>query len=217
MNEMRLIIRNNMKKIFIISLVLVFTLTGCGGSSHNSENQIDVMGRAAINTALINTFADDASRNLSENEYNRTNNSDRSYFKDIMASQLAIYDSLAGECGDNPLTNRASANPTDGLAVGEGRYDFIASVFADDQIYVNSLTTGSEGGQCSQYLAAELGVVGIEGLGDDCGGRTPLYDVIQTTYSAVAVGSVTGVDDGIISDNVSHSTTVFPFLASPRT
>ena len=192
-------------------------LIGCGGGSGSDlGSQIDAMGRPAINTALVNTFAPDAARGASEDQYNGTDNSDRGGFAETMAAQLAVYDALAGACGDNPLTNRASANPADGLATGEGRYDFIASVFADDQLYVNSASAGSSGGQCTQYFSAELGVVGVPGLGADCGGRTPLHDVIKTTYSAVAIGAVSGVDDGVASDTVTQSATQFPFLAAPR-
>ncbi len=206
------------KLIAIIGSASLFGI-GCGGGGGGSGvtlgGQIDAMGRPAINTALVNTFASDAARGESEDHYNATSNSDRTQFVATMADQLAVYDSLVGTCGDNPVTNRASANPADGLATGPGRYDFIATVFADDQLYVNSGSAGSEGGQCSQYLAAELGVIGVSGLEVDCGGRTPLYDVIQTTYSAVSIGAAAGVDDGVPSDNIAQSTTVFPFLANP--
>ncbi len=207
----------NIKSVFLTSFILFSS--GCGGSSSDDLGlgaQIDGMGRPAINTALVTTFASDAIRGAAEDEYNATDNSDRSNFTDTMADQFAVYDSLVAACGDNPLTNRASANPADGLAVGKDRYNFIASVFADDQLYLNSASGGSESGQCAQYLAAELGVIGVPGLGSDCGGRTPLYDVIQTTYSAVAIGAASGVDDGVAADNIAQSTTVFPFLAAPR-
>ncbi len=205
-----------MRKTIFTFAVLTLTISGCGGSSGDGLGfQIDQMGRPAINTALVNTFANDAARGLSEDEYNATDNSERGEFTATMADQLAVYDALAGTCGDNPVTNRASADPAAGLATGADRYNFMASVFADDQLYVNSITAGSEGGQCNVYLSAELSVIGVDGLGGDCGGRSPLYDVIQTTYSAVAIGAITGVDDGIAGDNITQSATQFPFLAAP--
>jgi hypothetical protein len=208
-----------MRRIIVFLVPALALLAGCGGSSGDGNGsgglgtQIDVMGRAAVNTALVNTFAADADRGMSEDDFNQTDNSARSSFAGTMAAQLAIYDSTVGGCGDNGVTNRASADPADGLATGADRYGFLASVFADDQLYVNTSSGGAVAGQCAQYLAAELGVIGIPGLGSDCGGRTPTHDVIETTYSAVTAGAVTGVDDGIASDNVSHSLTAFPFLA----
>ena len=192
-------------------------LVGCGGSSDGSNEdlgpQIDGMGRPAINTALVNTFAPDAVRGAAEDDYNTTSNANRSSFIGTMAGQLAVYDALVGSCGDNPVTNRASANPADGLATGASRYNFIATVFADDQLYLNGGSAGAEAGLCNQYLSAELGVIGVTGLETDCGGRTPNHDTIQTTYSAVAIGAASGVDDGIAADESAHSLTAFPFLA----
>lgn len=191
---------------------------GCGGSSSSDGadrlgSQIDSMGRAAVNTALIMTFASDAERGAAEDDYNAENNFDRTRFETTIAQQLAVYDALVDECGSNPVTNRASADPADGLATGAGRYSFMATVLADDHLYVNANSAGASGGSCNQYLAAELGVIGVTGLESDCGGRTPNHDVIEATYSLVAVGGVTGVNDGVTSDNVAHSLTEFPFLA----
>ena len=207
-----------MKKLIATLGAMTLICSGCGGNAGGDGDlgmQIDQMGRPAINTALINTFAADKARAESEDEYNSTGNDDRFEFTDTMAFQLGVYDSLAGVCGDNPLTNRKSTDPADGLATGADRYKFVASVFADDQLYVNSASAGAAGGQCNQYFSAELGVLGVTGLETDCGGRTPLYDVIETTYSAVALGAVKGVDDGVKSDNVAQSATQFPFLAAP--
>lgn len=207
--------------MFVCAILLSASI-GCGGGSSGSDSdsgdlgtQIDQMGRAAINTALVMTFADDATRGAAEDSYNATANADRSSFQGTMAGQLAVYDALVGECGDNPVTNRASANPADGLATGPDRYAFVASVFADDALFVNTNSGGAEAGQCGQYLSVELGVLGITGLEADCGGRTPNYDTIDATYSAVAIGQVTGVTDGIGSAQAVASTTEFPFLAAP--
>ena len=60
------------------------------------------------------------------------------------------------------------------------------------------------------YFGVELGIA------NECGGRAPLYDVIDVTFSALALGDVTGVGDGVdADDNPDHSNTGFPFLASP--
>lgn len=195
-----------------------------GSTEITLGSQIDRMGRPAINTALNNTFTDNTTRGQAEDNYNQTSNSNGSTFRNVMAAHLAIYDALVNEnadgdvgCGDNAVTNRASANPADGLATGSGRYNFLATVLSDDQLYINASSSGgSQAGECAQYLAAELTVIGLTGLENDCGGRAPNYDVIQTTYSAVAAGSTTGVNDGLTGDSRTHSHVAFPFLATPN-
>lgn len=206
-----------MKLRFCLLTVGTIALCSCGGNSGDDlGTQIDGMGRSAINTALIKTFTDDTTRGIAEDDFNSTPNSSLGRFSSDMAASLAIYDALVGTCGDNPLTNRASADPADGLASGPLRYNFLATVLADDQLYLNSSSGGAAAGQCNQYLSAELGVVGVTGLESDCGGRNPLQDTIATTYSAVAIGAASGVDDGLGADNFAHSTTAFPFLAAPQ-
>jgi hypothetical protein len=82
-------------------------------------------------------------------------------------------------------------------------------VLADDRLYVN---TGS--GSCQQYLAVEANAVGIPN--SDCGGRTPLEDSIDTTYSLLAAGALSGVTDGVpIDADSTPSLTVFPYLDDP--
>ena len=70
-------------------------------------------------------------------------------------------------------------------------------------------------GTCSQYLAVEANAVGI--ANNDCGGRTPLEDTIDTTYSVLAAGALSGVADGIAADaDGTASLTAFPFLDRPN-
>ncbi len=219
----------NTTKLLILT-TLSISLFSCGQQRDSKNkgiqlgNQIDRMGRPAVNTALNNTFTSDSTRGAAEDTYNTTSSSSGSDFISVMAAHFAIYDSLVNEdsdgdlgCGDNAVSNRASATPGDGLATGDSRYNFLATVFSDDKLYINASTSGgSNAGECGQYLAAELTVIGVTGLENDCGGRTPNYDVIETTYSAVAAGATTGVDDGISADARTHSDTVFPFLAAPN-
>jgi hypothetical protein len=47
----------------------------------------------------------------------------------------------------------------------------------------------------------------------DCGGRTPLEDVIDETYSLLAIGATSGVSDGVALDST-VTTDTFPFLAA---
>jgi len=51
----------------------------------------------------------------------------------------------------------------------------------------------------------------------DCGGRTPLYDTIDTTYSVVALGALTGAGDAVnIDADGTASLDDFPFLDDPN-
>jgi hypothetical protein len=90
--------------------------------------------------------------------------------------------------------------------IGPSRYDTFATVLADDRLYLNT-TSGS----CSQYLGVELDAFNLA-ANDECGGRTITQDVIDVSYSALVVGNVVFVTDGVGSDNVSQSNDVFPFL-----
>ena len=67
---------------------------------------------------------------------------------------------------------------------------------------------------CSTYLAVEANVTAVL-PNTDCGGRVLDADVIETTYSVLVAGGVSGVDDAVASDDVTHSNETFPFLADP--
>ncbi|MEZ4222041.1 MAG: DUF4331 family protein [Polyangiaceae bacterium] len=164
--------------------------------------QIDRTGRPAVSSATIETFnADDAKKDAARDEYNA--NSDPSTWaakhKDQIKGSLAILDALDGTCG-----NQLVADQTAGK-----RYDFLATVLADDQLYV--LTTE---GTCGVYLGLEAGLVGVQGVPANCGGRMPSDDVIARSYSVLANGSLGDVDDTITADDKPASST-FPFLSAP--
>ncbi|MFT4704141.1 MAG: hypothetical protein ACI81R_001837 [Bradymonadia bacterium] len=53
-----------------------------------------------------------------------------------------------------------------------------------------------------------------EGAGG-CGGRTLGDDVIDRSYSVLAAGILTGVDDTITANDVVNSE-AFPYLAAPQ-
>jgi hypothetical protein len=171
--------------------------------------QIDRMGRAGVNTALTNPFyresvpAELAAHETIVDDYNAASDPTQwgAEFADEIAGNLAILDGLDTVCG-----NQVIAGPT---PVPE-RYATLASVLADDQLYVNTVS-----GTCQQYLAVEADAIGI--TNDDCGGRTPLEDTIDTTYSLLAAGSLAGVGDGVPVDaDGTASTSVFPFLDQPN-
>jgi hypothetical protein len=169
--------------------------------------QIERMGRAGVNTAVTNPFfreSVESEQHAHEeivDDYNAESNPSLwPRFADEMAGNLAILDGLDRNCGNQLL---AGPSPV------AGRYDALAGVLADDQLYLNTAS-----GTCAQYLAVEANAVGIPNT--DCGGRTPLEDSIDTTYSLLAAGALSGVTDGVPDDADSDaSLTVFPYLDDP--
>lgn len=165
--------------------------------------QIDRMGRAGVNTALTAPFdLNTTSKGATQDGYNAASSPAQwaSSFSSRVASNLAILDSLDTVCGNQLLA---------GPAPVAGRYNTLAGVLSDDQIYVNSSS-----GTCTTYLAVEANAVGIANT--DCGGRTPLVDTIDRTYSVLAIGALSGVTDGVAADaDGGHSTSAFPFLKRP--
>jgi hypothetical protein len=166
--------------------------------------QIDRMGRAGVNTAVTDPFnLNSTTKGASLDGYNASSAPAQwgTQYAARFAANLAILDSLDAVCGNQLLA---------GPAAVAGRYGTLASVLADDQLYVN---TGS--GACNVYLAVEANAVGI--ANNDCGGRTPVVDTIDRTYSVLAAGALTGVTDGVDRDaDGAHSTTSFPFLLPPN-
>jgi len=189
-------------------------LTGCGSDDSNPPPprlgavQIDRMGRAGVNTALTNPFfresvaSEESRHEMILDDYNAANDPSQwvARFSSLIAPNLAILDGLDGVCGNQVLA---------GSAPVAGRYKVLADILADDQLYVNTAS-----GTCNQYLAVEVNAIGV--VNTDCGGRTPLENTIDITYSVVAVGALTGVTNGITSDaDGTASLTVFPFLDRP--
>ena len=205
--------------ILAAALAIPLAIWSCGGGSSNGTSsppppavgadQIDRMGRAGVNTALTNPFFDPSVTSQEDmhgaiqDEYNGSTSPAAwsGMFAAEIAGNLAVLDGLDRVCGNQLLAGNA-ATP--------GRYDALAGVLADDQLYVNTAS-----GTCQQYLAVEANAVGI--ANNDCGGRTPLEDTIDTTYSLLAAGALSGVTDGIDSDTDGKaSLTAFPFLDKPN-
>lgn len=191
----------------------VVPFSGCGDDDDGGGNstppppalgeQIDRMGRSAINTALIGPFLEQSERGALQDEYNGADDPAAwsGAFGDEIAANLAIYDALDTVCGNQLL---AGPDPVD------GRYDALAGVLADDRLYVNTAS-----GTCSQYLAVEANFLGL--VNDDCGGRTPLEDTIDVSYTVLATGGDPVVTDGVDSDGDGGqaSTSSFPFYDEP--
>ena len=204
------------RTMYIVAIMLctAVVLTGCGSDDDNPPPpsvgtvQIDRMGRAGVNTALTNPFyresvaSEELQHEMIVDDFNAASDPSQwvARFSSLIASNLAILDSLDRVCGNQVLA---------GPAAVPGRYTALANILADDQLYVNTAS-----GTCNQYLAVEANAIGI--VNTDCGGRTPLENTIDITYSVVAVGALTGVTNGITSDaDGTASLTAFPFLDRP--
>jgi len=158
--------------------------------------RIDRAGRPAITAALVSTF-NPADRDADLDRYNKSGNANPAFIP-IIAGSLGILDGLDRVCGNQLLAGEDAA---------PGRYDALATVLVDDQVYVNSDRVNAS----SIYLGVEAEFLGAgEGAG---GGRAPGDDVVERSYSVLAAGVLSGVDDGVPSDDVVHSIDVFPFLA----
>ena len=178
-------------------------LEGCAAASGLLGVQVERMGRAGINTAVTDPFFhDELEHGLVQNDYNASADPSQwaAQWAARFAGNLAILDSLDRNCGNQLL---AGAQPV------AGRYDGLAGVLADDRLFINTAS-----GTCQQYLAVEGNALGI--TNDDCGGRTPLEDTIDVSYSVLAIGALSGVGDGIAHDSDgTASLTEFPFLNDP--
>ena len=161
--------------------------------------QVDRAGRSAITTALISPLADTDTRNADRETYNQAPRSEWPQFSTQIAQSLGAYDGLDGACGNQILADQA--------ATGADRYSTFSSVLADDRLYL-----ASNQGVCNQYLGVELQVTNlVPNL--DCGGRTPLHDTIDVSYTGLTNNLSQGVTDGVAADDIAPSVTTFPFLA----
>lgn len=222
-----------MKKIALLlgfSLITSLAATGCGDDDAIQSTdmpalnakQVDRMGRAAIATALIEAFNPDmAARDMAKTTYNTDGNPAgwaEAYDGEAVANMpgkliigsLAVLDTLdtLGDvaCGNHPLRNILDANPP-----VKPQFSGLASVLADDQLYVASKNT-----TCDTYLAVELAAVGMMAP-TDCGGRHPNLDTVDISLNALVLGSPTGiVTDGVAQDAAKAADLAkFPFLKAP--
>ena len=185
--------------------------TGQGGAGGGSSGppalgaQIDRVGRPAINTALTDPFDANATTHGSKQDmYNAaTPAAAKTTFEAAFEANLAILDGLDTVCGNQFAANKAATDAT--------RYKPLADVLLDDQLYVDTSSA-----TCTTYLGVEANATGII-PNTDCGGRTLGADVIDESYSLLAIGMTSGVTDGVtVDDHATTQTTTFPFLAPPN-
>ena len=187
------------------------TASGMGGSGGGGfptpptlGAQIDRFGRPAINTALDHTFDTDmTAKGAAKDAYNA--NTDPAAWAGAYSVEfeknLAILDSLDTACGNQAFADKNDATPK--------RYGTLAGVLADDRLWMDTSKT-----TCSIYLGVEANATGLL-PNMDCGGRVLDADVIDESYSLLAIGMPGGVTDGVDKNDVTNSAT-FPYLADPH-
>jgi hypothetical protein len=179
---------------------------GAGGTSANPPAPkpgalIDRMGRPAISTALIHTFDNNPeAKDMAKDKYNTDEPEAWASHQPEVEKNLAILDGIDTICGNQLLA---------GMSVVPGRYAELAGALVDDRLWLNTAAMA-----CQTYLAVEANATNVI-PNADCGGRTLAYDVIDVSYSVLAVGALTGVTDSIDTPNDVVGE-VFPYLAAPK-
>jgi len=175
---------------------------GMGGEAP-AETPVDRMGRPAINTALTDRFS--AGHDAAAEAYNVNHDDttwDAMYAADFAAS-IAIYDAIDTVCMNQAFS---CDDETDAAC-----YGVFAGVLADDKLWLDTDYT-----TCVTYLGVEADATGLL-ANDDCGGRRPVDDVIQRTYSLLVNGSLADIDDGIaVEPETLAADGTFPYLGAPN-
>jgi hypothetical protein len=165
--------------------------------------RIDRAGRPLTGNALLSPLDSDRGDTLKE-AYNAATPSSSAKFAAEIEKSLGLYDGYDGICGNQLLVDRKAPPPQ--------RYRTLATLLADDRLWVNSAAT-----TCTQLFAVErASLAGETALARDCGGRTPNYSAVTAYRSLLANGTPTGISDGVDRDEREHSATTFPFLAAPE-
>jgi hypothetical protein len=174
------------------------------------STQLDRMGRAAINTALTDPFFTDKTMHEGKQDaYNKAAPQAWQGFAAQFAPALAVFDGLDGVCGNQPLS---SADASDGGA--SAGYGTLASILANDVLLLD--TAVNDCSAASNYLAVEVSVI-TSGTPASCGGRTPLDNVIDVTYTVLS-GGAQPVTNGVTKDADANAAQLanFPFLGAPQ-
>jgi hypothetical protein len=177
-------------------------MLGVWATTSSDSRELDRMGRPLTGNALLGTLASANVSDKLKEEYNRATPTAAARFAPEMEKTLGLYDGFDGKCGNQVLA---------GKVAGADRYRQLATLLADDRLWVNSASK-----VCTQFFAVELAqLTGQRALANDCGGRTPTYSAANVYRSLLANGESAGIDDGLTRDAHDHSSSAFPFLAAP--
>ncbi len=203
--------------------------------------QIDRLGRPAVNTVLNHGFDGTTAAEAAKKAYNEMS-SKADWLADANVTQfmgnLGIIDVLDTFCGSgkcdagetmatcpedcttatpgtgNGCGNQALYNFNGGSGPMDDSYQVLASILANDELFLDSSIA-----TCHGYLAVEASL--LIGPTGTCGGRAPDYDVIDSSYSMLAMG-VGGFGAGFVpkiqdgADAHTDLTATFPYLGPPN-
>jgi len=207
--------------------------------------QIDRMARPAINTVLNHGFdTNAATKGAAEDAYNQDGSpSGWQQYAPAFASALGILDGLdtglmcvsgtctpmaqakGAGCGNQVLYNMQLGGDQGGTHDSMS-YLTLGGILTDDELWLDTTKTVCDlgpNGSHQNYLAVELNALSNGVIPNTCGGRDPLNDVIDTSYSALAAGFAAfdtstfhvGMGDGV-DPHTDVSDTTFPFLGPPH-
>lgn len=162
--------------------------------------QVDRAGRPAITSALIAgiLYADAPAQAALRDMYNSDDDPSTwaASYADGIGAHVGVLDSL-DRLVQGGLSTCGNSFAFDAVNL----YAPLAGVLAADVLLIDTSQA-----VCTQYLAIEAGVA------NDCGGRTPLMDVIDVTYNALALGALTGPATDNRPPTATANVTAFPFL-----
>ena len=147
------------------------------GTTSSQDRQLDRAARPLTGNALLGTLASDEVSDQLKEDYNAATPATSGRFVAEIQKDLGLYDAFDGQCG-----NQLLADPK---AAPSKRYLALATLLADDRLWVNSAST-----VCTQLMAVELAsVAGRKSLKSDCGGRTPNYNAVNVYRSLLVDGT----------------------------
>jgi hypothetical protein len=169
-------------------------------TTSSEDGQLDRMGRPLTGNALLGTLASAEVSDKLKEDYNHATPATAARFVPEIQKTLGLYDGFDGKCGNQLLAGKVES---------AGRYRALATLLADDRLWVNSASK-----ICTQFFAVELAqLTNQRELMNDCGGRAPTYSAANVYRSLLATGEPIGIDDGLERDERDQSSTAFPFLA----
>jgi len=208
--------------------------------------QIDRMARPAINTVLNHGFdTNAATAGAAKDAYNQDGSPGGwMQYAPAFAGALAILDGLdtglscvngactpapaqakGAGCGNQVVYNGQLGGDQGGTPTATS-YGTLAVILTDDELWLDTTKTKCDlgpDGDHQNYLGVELNALSNGAIPNTCGGRDPLNDVIDTSYSALSVGFSAfntstfkvAVKDGV-DPHTDVSDTDFPFLGPPH-
>jgi hypothetical protein len=178
------------------------TMLGVWAVTSSHDGPLDRMGRPLTGNALLGTLASAIVSDKLKEDYNHATPATAARFVPEMETTLGLYDGFDGKCGNQLLAGKVAS---------AGRYRQLATLLADDRLWVNSASK-----VCTHFFAVELAeLAGQRALANDCGGRSPTYSAANIYRSLLTNGKPVGIDDGLTRDEHDHSSSEFPFLAAP--